>query len=97
MSLENLKSDQETMVNAVINLIHSEFEDSGYFLTDTTRTFRDGVYHIMLELMGFKLYTREELDQLRIKLSDFTKDKMEIYVLSRPKVVLSKDGYTNFN
>ena len=43
------------------------------------------------------MFSREEFDQLRKKLTETVKDPVEIYVRSRPEVVLTKSGYTSFN
>ena len=96
MSLEDWSSEQFAAIESIKFFLTAEFAKSEYSIVDYTFTIRDGVYHIMLELAGTRLYSPDEFALLRKKLANFTKDPVEIYVRSRPEVVLTENGYTSF-
>jgi len=97
MTFEQLNPAKEKEINTIRSFLTDEFEGSEYFLVDQDFTIRDGVFHILLELAGPKLFSRDEFDQLRKKLTETVKVPVEIYVRSSPEVVLTKSGYTSFN
>jgi hypothetical protein len=97
MTLEDINPKRAAAIESIKLFIKAEFENSEFFINNYTFSIRDGVYHIMLELVGARLYSPDELDRLRKKLAEFTKDPVEIYVRSRPEVVLTKNGTTSFN
>ena len=74
-----------------------EFDNSEYYLTNNDFSIRDGIYHVLVELTGPKLYSHEKLAELRKKLAKITGDKLQVYVRSKPEVVLTESGFTSFD
>jgi hypothetical protein len=74
-----------------------EFDNSEYSLTNNDFSIRDGIYHVLVELTGPKLYSHEELAELRKKVAKITGDQLQVYVRSKPEVVLTQSGFTSFD
>ena len=96
-TFQKLTPEQEMIFDKIEDLLRLAFDNSEYFLTNNIITLRDGTYHILVELTGPKLYTHEELAELREKLANLTGNELQIYVRSKPEVVLTQDGYTSFD
>ena len=73
------------------------FSATEYNLSNNDFSVRDGIYHVLVELTGPRLYSHEELAELRKKLVNITGDQLQLYVRSKPEVVLTQSGYTSFD
>ena len=96
-TFQKLTPEQEIIFEKTEDLLRTAFESSEYFLTNNIITLRDGTYHILVELTGPKLYSHEELAVLREKLANITGNQLQVYVRSKPEVVLTQSGYTSFD
>jgi hypothetical protein len=52
---------------------------------------------VLVELTGRKLYSHPELIELRKKLSNITGKQVQVYVRSKPEVVLTQSGDSSFD
>jgi hypothetical protein len=52
---------------------------------------------VLVELTGRKLYSHAELVELRKKLLKITGKQVQVYVRSKPEVVLSQSGDSSFD
>jgi hypothetical protein len=88
---------QPVQFKKIKNFLMMEFDNSEYYLTNNDFTIRDGIYHVLVELTGPKLYSHEKLAELRKKLTKITGDQLQVYVRSKPETVLTQGGYTSFD
>ncbi len=96
-TFQGFTPEQEIVFKEIKNFLTMEFENSEYYLTNNDFTIRDGIYHVLVELTGPKLYSHEKLAELRKKLTKITGDQLQVYVRSKPEVVLTQSGYTSFD
>jgi len=92
-----LTPEKEVLYNNINDLLKLEFKNSEYFLTNIDLSIREGIYYVLVELTGPKLYTRAEWVELRKKLVKITGNQLKLYVRSMPELVLTESGYTSFN
>ena len=97
INLKGLTPKQENIFKKIQKLLMMEFDNGEHNLVNNDFSIRDGVYHVLIELAGPKLYSHAELSELRKKLAHITGDQLQVYVRSRPEVVLTQSGYTSFN
>lgn len=95
-SLENFSREQEKVFKSISNFLHAEFDHSEYFLDHINITIRQGVFHVMVELSGRNLYSQAELVALRNKLLTIAENPVQVYVRSKPEVVLTQRGDSSF-
>jgi len=95
-TFQRLTPEQEMVFNKIEDFLRKEFDKSEYYLTNNDFSIRDGTYHILVELTGPNLYSHEELAELRKNLTKITGDQVQVYVRSKPEVVLTQDGFTSF-
>ncbi|MGW8325103.1 MAG: TIGR00341 family protein, partial [Desulfobacterales bacterium] len=89
--------DQEMVFKKIKDFLKTEFDKNEYFLGNFDLSIREGIYHVLLELTGLKIYSREERVALNKKLSQITGKKIQLYVLSKPEVVLTPSGNLSFD
>lgn len=92
-----LTPEKEVLYNNINDLLKLEFKNSEYFLTNIDLSIREGIYYVLVELTGPKLYSRAEWVELRKKLVKITGNQLKLYVRSMPELVLTESGYTSFN
>jgi uncharacterized hydrophobic protein (TIGR00271 family) len=97
LTFQRLTPEQEIVFNKIDSFLRMEFDGSEYSLTNKDYSIRDGIYHVLVELSGPKLYSHEELAELRKKLAKITGDKLQVYIRSKPEVVLTESGFTSFD
>ena len=85
------------LISKMEDFLRMEFDNSEYYLTNNDFSIRDGIYHVLVELTGPKLYSHEELAELRKKVAKITGDQLQVYVRSKPEVVLTQSGFTSFD
>jgi hypothetical protein len=96
-TFQRLTPEQEIVFNEIEDFLRIEFDNSEYSLTNNDVSIRDGIYHVLVELTGPKLYSHEKLAELRKKLAKITGDQLQVYVRSKPEVVLTESGFTSFD
>jgi uncharacterized hydrophobic protein (TIGR00271 family) len=92
-----LTPEREAMFNKLQDFLKLEFDSNEYFLNNIDLSIRGGIYHVLVELNGPKLYSQAEWEELSKKLVKITRNQVRLYVRSRPEVVLSESGHTSFN
>jgi uncharacterized hydrophobic protein (TIGR00271 family) len=90
-------SEHDRVFNKIRSLVTAELENSEYFLTNFNLTIRTGIYHVLIEMTGNKLYSHVELLKLRKKISAMTGKIVRVYARSKPEVVLTEKGFTSFD
>ncbi len=96
-TFQSLTPEQEMIFKKIKNFLKAEFDKSEYFLTNNDFSIRKGIYHVLVELTGLKLYSHAELVELRKKLLKITGKQVQVYVRSKPEVVLTQSGYSSFD
>ena len=96
VTLENFTPDQEIVYERILNFLQTEFDNSEYFLDQTNITMRQGMYHVLVELTGRNLFSHKELLDLRKKLLEFAEVPVQVYVRSKPEVVITQSGDSSF-
>ena len=96
-TLKGFTPEQELVFDKIEQFLKMEFDKGEYYLANSEFTVREGIYHVLIELIGPKLYSHEELAELRKSLVKLTGDQLEVYVRSRPEVVLTQNGFTSFD
>jgi len=96
-TMENFTPEQERVFKKIKDFLKTEFDKSEYFLGDTNMSIRQGIYHVLVELTGRNLYSQAELLELRKKLLKITGNQVQVYVRSKPEVVLTQSGDSSFD
>ena len=94
---ENMSPEQESILEKFDEFMHESFKNSEFFVANVDYTIREGIYLVLVELVGPRLFSQKELVDLRKKLSAIAKSEVKVYVRSRPEVVVTEDGYTSFD
>ena len=94
---EDMSPEQKNLLKKFDEVVDGAFKDSEFALTNHQYTYREGIYLVLIELTGPRLFTQEELVRLRKKLTEIAKNEVKVYVRSRPEVVVTEDGYTSFD
>jgi uncharacterized hydrophobic protein (TIGR00271 family) len=95
-TVENFSPEDEMEFKKIMKFLKTEFDRSEYFLGDINISIRQGIYHVLVELTGRNFFTQAELLELRKKLSKLTGNKIQVYVRSKPEVVLTQNGDWSF-
>jgi len=96
-TFQNFTPEQEMIFKKIKGFLKKEFDKSEYFLGHHDLSIREGIYHVLVELTGRKLYSHPELVELRKKLSNITGKQVQVYVRSKPEVVLTQSGDSSFD
>jgi len=94
--IEPLTPAQESVVQKIFTFLEEQFENSDYFITNKDFSFHEDVYHVLVEVAGLLLFTREELIELKQKLIETVGVPIKLYVRSKPEVLVAEDGYSSF-
>jgi uncharacterized hydrophobic protein (TIGR00271 family) len=94
---ESISPEQESLLDKLDKFLHESFKDSVFSLIDLNFTLRKGMYHVLVDLFGPRLYSQKELAELKKKLSEIAKTEVKVYVRSRPEDVVTEDGYTSLD
>jgi uncharacterized hydrophobic protein (TIGR00271 family) len=96
-TFQNFTPEQEMNFKKIKNFLKTEFDKGDYFLGHSDVSIREGTYHVLVELTGRKLYSHAELGELRKKLLKITGKQVQIYVRSKPEVVVTQSGDLSFD
>ena len=94
--VDPLTPEQESNVKKIFTFLNGRFEKSDYFLTGKDFSVHEGIYHVLIEVAGLRLFTREDLIRLQQELIETIGVPIKLYVRSKPEVVVAEDGYTSF-
>ena len=82
------------LVTQMKELLREEFhEDKAFHLLNTNATYFDGRFHFLLETTGAGIYPMERVAHLKTLLVDKFGRKIDLFVLSRPQVVVTPDSF----
>lgn len=95
-TLQHFTPEQKIIFRKIKDFLRTVFDKSEYFLGNSDLSIREEIYHILIELTGQKIYSHDELIELRKKLSQITGKQVQVYVRSKPEVVVTEKGYTSF-
>ena len=94
--VEPLTPKQEAAVQKIFTFLDEKFIKSDYFLIRKDFAVHEGIYHVLIEVTGLRLFTQEDLVELKQKLIDAAGVPIKLYVRSKPEVLVAEDGYTSF-
>lgn len=94
---QNFTPEQEMNFIKIKDFLKTEFNKSDYFLGHSDVSIREGIYHVLVELTGRKIYSHAELVELRKKLLKITGKQVQVYVRSKPEVVVTQIGDSSFD
>jgi uncharacterized hydrophobic protein (TIGR00271 family) len=95
--LEKITVEQESLFGEIQSFLKTKFSTSPYLFISSDFSIREGVYHILVELAGTQFFSQEEHAQLQQELSKKTGGTVELYVRSKPEVVVTGQGPTSFD
>ncbi len=96
-NMNDLSKKQDKTFDHLENFFKIEFKSGPHYLENFDFTLREDVYHVMLELVGPRLYTQEETIKLKERLVQNLNKKVRLYVRSRPEVFVTEDGTASFD
>ncbi len=97
-NLKIFTPEQESVLNEIRSAIKNEFsKSSDFFLTNLNSTIIENTYYFFPEVAGMRLFSQNDLQLLKQKLSETFNTPMEIYVWSKPGVVVTQHGYKSYD
>ena len=96
LNLGGWSVEEEADFDLLATTLDKTFRNNQYFLSSIDFRVIDGVYHMILEVVGPQLFSRQELLSLQKKLSVNVDKPLKLFVHSRPEAVVSEDGFTSF-
>ncbi len=89
-SMENESPEIVAFVSRLREFIKEKFNgDADFHLLNTNATYLDGRFHILLEVVGAGIYPKERVARLKRLLVDKYGREVDVFVLSRPEVVVT--------
>jgi hypothetical protein len=88
--------EQNAIVSTARTFLEQAFENSDYFLTNISFSFQENLFRTFVELAGLKLFSQEEWHVLQEQMTDIVGSPVQVFVRSRPEVVVSEGGYSSF-
>jgi uncharacterized hydrophobic protein (TIGR00271 family) len=96
-SLEQSDPEQRELVDQAKVLFHQVFDKDGErFITGVNYAFLDGKCHFLLEIVGAKLVSVEDVKNLESWLAEKTGQPVKIHVWSKLDAVVTSKGYNSF-
>ena len=92
----NSSSEEQITIDSIMEFARSWLSDKKYWLNSLSCTILEDVYHVLLEVKGPTLFTRDDLHALRRDLAEVVDVSVEIYVRSELEAVVGPQGYTSF-
>jgi uncharacterized membrane protein len=90
--------EQESVLTDMRTALENEFsKSSDFFLTNINATFITDTCYFFLEVAGTRLFSKEDLYLLKGKLSEKFNKPLELYVWSKPEVIVSRHGYASYD
>jgi len=95
---EKATPDRIALIQKIKAQINALFKDNdGFTIVNINATYLDDVFHLLLEVVGPGIYPRDKLDGLKANLErKFADVPIDLYVWSRPEVVLTPNGFMSF-
>ena len=93
-AMEDETPETVALVNQMRVFIDQEMKvDADFHLLHTNATHLDGRFHFLLEVLGAGIYPKEGVARLKKLLVDKYGQEVDLYVLSRPEVVVTPDRF----
>ena len=73
--------------------LYTVFQNQGGFeIVNVNANYLDSKFHFLIEVVGPEIYPQEKLDAVRRQLAEKFTEAIDLYVWSRPEVVLTPNG-----
>jgi len=73
--------------------LYTAFQNQGGFdIVNVNANYLDSTFHFLVEVVGPEIYPQEKLDAVRRQLAEKFTEAIDLYVWSRPEVVLTPNG-----
>lgn len=73
--------------------LYTAFQNQGGFeIVNVNANYLDSKFHFLIEVVGPEIYPQEKLDAVRKQLAEKFTEAIDLYVWSRPEVVLTPNG-----
>ncbi|MEN8757578.1 MAG: TIGR00341 family protein [Desulfobacterales bacterium] len=73
--------------------LYTAFQNQGGFeIVNVNANYLDSKFHFLIEVVGPEIYPQEKLDAIRRQLAEKFTEAIDLYVWSRPEVVLTPNG-----
>ncbi|MEN8806636.1 MAG: TIGR00341 family protein, partial [Desulfobacterales bacterium] len=73
--------------------LYTAFQNQGGFdIVNVNANYLDSKFHFLIEVVGPEIYPQEKLDAVRRQLAEKFTEAIDLYVWSRPEVVLTPNG-----
>ena len=89
-------TEEQATIDNIVEFTRSWLSEKTYWLNSWSYTILEGAYHVLLEIKGPALFTRDDLNALQRDLADVVDVSVEIYARSQPEAVVGPQGYTSF-
>jgi len=93
---DDLSPDEEAKILASRDFLRTWFDSTDYALRNVDFTSREGEFHVLAEITGPTVYSRDEFEALRARLSENVGSPVHLYVRSSTEVVVTEDGFRAF-
>ena len=88
-----LRTNKEPIAQAIREKVGSA---DGFAVVNINIAVMDDTLNFLAEVVGPRVYTREEVRQIEIELREEFEQPIRLYVLSRPEVVVTTDGMLTY-
>jgi uncharacterized hydrophobic protein (TIGR00271 family) len=95
--LEKPTPEQMNILTKLLEYIRETFKQSEFYLENIDFSLHRGTYHLLIELVGPRLFSQAEFTPLKEQLSDLAGTPVEIFIRSQLEAVLTKEGPTSFS
>lgn len=86
---------EQAVIDRIHNIARTSLREAGYRLDGWSVAPLEGTFYGLFEVKGPRLFTREELLELKGLLEAAIEEPLEIYVRSVPETVVSEEGHTS--
>jgi hypothetical protein len=86
-------------ITKIKNELYTTFQnEDGFIIKNVNSNYLDARFKFLIEVVGPEIYPQEKLDAVRRQLAEkFTDEDIDLYVWSRPEVVLTPEGAMPFD
>ena len=97
VSFENVTTEREAIIERTRDFLTTSFHKAGYALGDFHFTFRQGVYHVLVEVTGPEIFPKEKVSSLKKEVIKLAGLPVELYIRWKAEVVVTDKGYDSFS
>jgi uncharacterized hydrophobic protein (TIGR00271 family) len=94
---EEITPEMQNAFERMEAFLKTAFHTSEYFLTNLDIAIHDDTYQVLVELSGPRLFPQSGVAGLSEELSRMVDGQVEVYVHSRPEVVVTEDGFVSWD